>query len=103
MSKLKKLKPGWGIVPVVIFLGIWEIVARLNLTPGQFLFPSFSTVVMEFYYLTANGVLGDNFLSSLVRVLIGFSTGSIAGLLVGIIMGWKDVINKALSPIVSLI
>lgn len=103
MSKLKRLRPGWGIVPVVIFLGIWELVARLNLVPGHFFFPPFSTVAAEFYYLTANGVLGHNFLSSLVRVLIGFCTGSIAGLAVGTIMGWKEFINKALNPIVSLI
>jgi len=103
MKNLERFKKGWGILPVAIFLVIWEIVARLNLTPGHFFFPPFSTVVMEFYYLTANKVLGPNFLSSLIRVLIGFSTGSIAGLLVGIIMGWKDVVNKALNPIVSLI
>jgi NitT/TauT family transport system permease protein len=103
MSWLKKFRPGWGILPVAIFLAIWEVVARLNLTPGHFFFPPFSTVVVEFYYLAANGVLGDNFLSSLVRVLIGFSTGSIAGLLVGTIVGWKDMVNRALSPIVSLI
>ncbi|MEA3441950.1 MAG: ABC transporter permease [Chloroflexota bacterium] len=103
MSRLKKFRPGWGIVPIAIFLAIWEIVARLNLIPGHFFFPPFSTVVVEFYYLAANGVLGDNFLSSLVRVLIGFSTGSVAGLLVGTVMGWKDVVNKSLSPIVSLI
>jgi len=103
MSWLKKFRLGWGIVPIAIFLGIWETVARLNLIPGHFLFPPFSMVVVEFYYLVANGVLGDNFLSSLVRVLIGFSTGSVAGLLVGTVMGWKDVVSKSLSPIVSLI
>jgi len=103
MKSLKKFKPGWGILPVVIFLGIWEIVARLNLTPGHFFFPPFSTVIIEFYSLTTNGVLGHNFMSSLVRVLIGFSAGSIAGLLVGTIMGWNNVVNKALNPIVSLI
>ena len=103
MDKLKRLKPGWGILPIVIFLAIWEIVARLNLIPGHFFFPPFSVVVQEFYYLTANGVLGENFLSSLARVLIGFCAGSIAGIAVGIIMGWRDIINKALNPIVSLI
>ena len=92
MNKLKLLKPGWGILPVAIFLAVWEIVARLNLIPGHFFFPPFSAVVVEFYYLTANGVLGDNFLSSLVRVLIGFSAGSLAGLIVGVVMGWKEFI-----------
>jgi len=98
---LKKLRPGWGLLPVAIFLAIWEIVARLNLVPGQ-LFPPFSVVVQEFYHLAANGVLGDNFLASLVRVLIGFCAGSIAGIAVGVIMGWRENINKALHPIISL-
>jgi len=103
MNKFKSLRLGWGVIPVVIFLGIWEIVARLNLIPGHFFFPPFSIVIIEFYHLTVNGVLGDNFLSSLLRVLIGFSTGSIAGLFMGIMMGWNNVTNKALSPIISLI
>ena len=103
MNKLKLLKPGWGILPVAIFLAVWEMLARLNLVPGHFFFPPFSAVVVEFYYLTANGVLGDNFLSSLLRVLIGFSAGSLAGLIIGVVMGWKEFINKTLSPIISLI
>ncbi|GAI07550.1 unnamed protein product, partial [marine sediment metagenome] len=91
------------IIPIVIFLGIWEILARLDLIPGHFFFPPFSAVVTEFWYLTASGVLGHNFLSSLIRVLIGFSAGSIAGLFIGIIMGWNNIANKALNPIISLI
>jgi NitT/TauT family transport system permease protein len=99
--KIFKLK--WEIIPIIIFLGIWEIFARLDLMPGQFFFPPFSTVITEFWYLTVSGVLGRNFLSSLIRVLIGFSAGSITGLFVGIIMGWNHVANKALNPIISLI
>jgi NitT/TauT family transport system permease protein len=103
MNVLKRLKPGWGIVPVLIFLALWEIIARLNLSPGQFSFPPFSAVMVEFYNLAANGVLGDNFLASLSRVLIGFCAGSIAGLVVGTAMGWAEKLNKALHPIVSLL
>jgi NitT/TauT family transport system permease protein len=99
---LKKLRPGWGLLPVAIFLAIWEMVARLNLVPGQFFFPPFSVVVQEFYSLAASGVLGDNFLASLLRVLVGFCAGSIAGIAVGVVMGWRDNINKALHPIISL-
>lgn len=103
MNSLKKLKPGWGIVPILVFLALWEVVARLNLTPGQFSFPPFSTVMVEFYNLAASGVLGDNFFASLTRVLIGFCAGSIAGLVVGTAMGWTENLNKALHPIVSLL
>jgi NitT/TauT family transport system permease protein len=89
-------------VPILVFLALWEIIARLNLTPGEFDFPPFSAVMVEFYQLIANGVLGENFLASLSRVLIGFCAGSIAGLVVGTAMGWTEKLNKALHPIVSL-
>ena len=102
MTILNKLRPGWGLLPVAVFLAIWELVARLDLLPGRFFLPPFSSVVVEFYNLSASGVLGDNFLSSLVRVLIGFVAGSIAGIVVGTIMGWRRVVNRALNPIISL-
>ncbi|MBA3063501.1 MAG: ABC transporter permease [Atribacteria sp.] len=103
MKRYKIFKLKWEIIPIVIFLGIWETITRLDLTPGQFFFPPFSTVITEFWYLTVSGVLGRNFLSSLIRVLIGFSVGSIAGLFIGIIMGWNNIANKTLNPIISLI
>ncbi len=103
MKKYKIFTLKWEIIPIIIFLGVWEIIARLNLIPGHFFFPPFSSVVAEFWYLTISGMLGRNFLSSLIRVLIGFSAGSIAGLVIGIIMGWNNIANKALNPIISLI
>jgi NitT/TauT family transport system permease protein len=91
------------MLPIAMFLGGWEIVARLRLIPGHFFFPPFSAVIQQLYRLTANGVLVDSFFSSLIRVLIGFSTGSLAGIIVGIMMGWKEFMNKALHPIISLL
>ncbi len=99
---LKKLNPGWGIVPIFIFLIIWELAARFNLVPGQFYFPPFSEVMAEFFNLASTGVLGDNFLASLWRVLAGLTAGSLAGVMLGVIMGWKEIAHKSLNPIVSL-
>lgn len=103
MKWIKKLKPGWGLLPIAIMLVLWEVIARFELFPGQFYFPPFTTVIQEFYYLIENGVLGDNFFSSLGRVLIGFTAGSIAGILVGTVMGWKDIAHKALNPIINIL
>jgi NitT/TauT family transport system permease protein len=99
---LKKLRPGWGLLPIAVFLALWELVARFNLVPGELSFPPFSAVVVEFYNLAANGVLGDNFFASLSRVLIGFVAGSLAGIAVGMLMGWRENFHKALHPIISL-
>lgn len=99
---LNRIRLGWGLLPIAVFLALWELVARLNLVPGDLSFPPFSMVVIEFYHLSASGVLGDNFLASLLRVLIGFLAGSVAGILVGMAMGWVEKVNKSLHPIVSL-
>lgn len=103
MKKMERIKPRWGILPVAIFLAVWEVAARLDLIPGHFFFPPFSAVMQEFYYLIADGVLTHSFLSSLIRVLIGFCTGSLAGLVIGTLMGWKEILNRTLSPIISLL
>lgn len=103
MSVPGKSRFGWGILPVAIFLAIWEVAARLNLIPGQFFFPPFTAVMQEFHHLIATGVLVDNLVMSLIRVLIGFCSGSIAGLVIGILMGWKEALNKTFGPIISLL
>lgn len=102
MNRPKKTRPWWGILPVVIFLSLWEGASRLNLMPGQLFLPPFSQVMREFYHLIAGGVLVENFLSSLVRVVVGFCAGSIVGIIIGVLMGSRDMLNKTLSPIISL-
>ncbi len=102
MPGANKRSAGWGLLPIFVFLGLWEVTARLNLLPGHFFLPPFSEVLSQFYVLSVNGVLGKNFLSSLVRVLAGFLAGSTAGLIVGTLMGWRSTIDKSFSPIISL-
>ncbi|MBN2397861.1 MAG: ABC transporter permease [Deltaproteobacteria bacterium] len=92
-----------GLVPVLVLVVLWEAVARLHLAPGTLLFPPFTEVVGEFFSLASSGVLGKNFVPSLVRVLIGFTAGSIGGFIVGTLMGWKRVVEDAFGPIISLL
>lgn len=91
-----------GFLPVIVLILIWEIVARSNIVSIK-LFPSFTEVLKEFYYLIKNGILLENFFKSLTRVLIGFTLGSIAGIITGVIIGWNKYINKAFSPIISIL
>jgi NitT/TauT family transport system permease protein len=103
MSDQRSDRPGWGVLPVIASLVVWELAARFGPNPGFAFLPPFSTVAREFYDLLASGVLLQNFKSSLIRVLIGFSAGSVCGLAVGTLMGWKQVINQTLSPLISLL
>ncbi|MCD4779624.1 MAG: ABC transporter permease [Candidatus Omnitrophica bacterium] len=99
---MKNMKAMYSLVPILVFLLIWEIVARLKFIPGHFFFPPFTVVIQEFYNLTVSGILIDNFLCSLRRVLIGLFAGSTAGILVGILMGYEERIHKIAHPIFSL-
>ncbi len=103
MNRLNWLRFGSGMLPVIVFLGLWEIAARSGGFPGNVFFPPFTLVIREFWHLTVSGVLPENFATSLVRVLAGFSAGSAAGLIMGILMGYRQCINKALHPIFSLL
>jgi len=103
MIKFNFSKIKWGILPIAVFLLLWELVVRLDLLPGNFFFPSFSEVIRQFYRLVVSGILMENFLKSLIRVLIGFTAGSIAGLLVGVLMGWNQLLHRSFHPILSLL
>lgn len=100
---MSRLKPGWGIVPIIIFLILWEVITRLNLVHGQSLLPPFSDTMEEFWLLAKTGILSENFLASLIRVLVGFTAGTAAGIALGIIMGWNRFIDRSLNPIFSLL
>ncbi len=103
MSRSLKYGRLWGVIPIVLALVVWELVARLGLFPGDVFFPPFSSVARELYDLAMTGVLAGNFLPSLQRVLLGFAAGAVAGILVGTAMGWKRQVDIALGPIISLL
>ena len=101
-SRPARLTAGYGFIPILVFLAVWEIVSRLGVVPRQLL-PSFSQVMAEAFDLIKSGVLLHHFLKSLVRVLAGFTVGSLAGLVCGLMMGWNELLHRSFSPIISLL
>ena len=101
-SQGKKGSETWGLVPIAVFLIIWEVVSRFHVFSGYHFVPPPSAVMGEFYRLVVAGDLGVHFLSSLTRVVIGFCAGSIAGFLTGVMMGWNEGAHRTFHPIFSL-
>jgi len=101
-EKIKKRNILTGFIPIVVFLILWEVITRLKLLPGHIYMPSFTQVMGEFYNLLKNGVLMENYLRSLMRVVIGFIAGSTTGIFMGIIMGCNEKLRLAFHPILSL-
>lgn len=96
------LRPVYGFLPVLVFVGAWEAVTRLGIVPRAML-PPFSAVVLEAIELIRSGLLLRHFSLSFARVVVGFVAGSLAGLLCGLAMGWRDTVHAAFSPIVSFL
>lgn len=103
MNKNKTISFLWGLFPVVIAVCLWEIMARFNLIPGDIFFPPFSVVLLEIEEMLFAGVLIPNFMSSLLRVLAGFVSGSACGIFVGIFMGWNERIHRWCHPLITLL
>jgi len=53
--------------------------------------------------LVVSGVLPDNLATTLFRVLVGFLLGSVADIMMGAIMGCKEIVNRSFHPIFSLL
>ena len=90
-----------GVVPVLVFLVIWEIGSRSHLFARE-IFPPFSDVIRTLLNLLQDGVLIENFTKSFIRVIVGFTLGSVVGILVGVIIGWNKYVNSVFSPIISI-
>lgn len=88
-------------LPLILLAAGWEIVARLAGSP---LLPPLSAVLQEFYLLLGpRGLLVPHFTASLIRVVAGFVMGGAAGLLVGVVVGWNQLAERAISPLVSVL
>lgn len=98
----RRLRLGWGLVPIVLVLILWEVLPRLSEGMGSGLLPPFSEVLAEGAHLLRNGVLADSFLSSLLRVLAGFFAGAVTGIGLGLLMGWWENIGNTLRPLLSI-
>lgn len=90
------------LIPIVLAATLWEAMAKLSGIPA-YIFPSFSHVMATLYFLVLSRVLLIHLVSSLLRVLAGFTLGSLLGIGVGILMGFYDRIYRALHPIFSLL
>ncbi|MDW8001619.1 MAG: ABC transporter permease [Deltaproteobacteria bacterium] len=67
------------------------------------LFPPFTKVLVETGRLILSGIMGDHILWSLMRVICGFLIGIVFGISTGFMMGYKDLIDRSLHPIIAFL
>ncbi|MEF3169406.1 MAG: ABC transporter permease [Deltaproteobacteria bacterium] len=90
-------------LPVIVFFAVWELAARCGPFSASGIFPPFSTVILEMVTLFKCGVMTENLVSTVVRVVIGLLAGTILGMGFGIAMGWREAIGRSLSPVITIL
>lgn len=86
-----------SLVGLVLF---WELLARVGWVPRLFL-PAPSDVVGEMVEMVASGELFVHLGSSLVRLVAGFAIGALAGISVGVAVGFWSLAEAVGTPVIA--
>jgi ABC-type nitrate/sulfonate/bicarbonate transport system permease component len=92
----------WGILGVVVFLGIWTLLSAFGIVPRQFL-PTPLDVATRFVTLLtspfAGATLPQHLASSFQRYAYGVLLAAIIGVPLGLLMGWFRLLDDIVTPI----
>lgn len=87
------------IGPIILFI-LWEVSARIW-AKDNLLLPPASTVLATLWEITKDGTLAEHTFASLHRVVLGFLLAALAGIPIGLMMGYYRYIDQMLSGIVN--
>jgi ABC-type nitrate/sulfonate/bicarbonate transport system permease component len=91
-----------GVALIVALLVVWELSARTGLVTSAN-WPPISTVLFTAVRELRDGDLLTALAGTLYRMVIGFVFGSIAGVLVGLVMAGSAIARRILEPTVELL
>ena len=88
----------FGLAGVLFTLSAWELLARAGMLDVRFI-PAPSAVFLGLGELLTTGILVDETMSTLGRLLMGYAIGSGLGIAVGFVMAASAVARAALYPL----
>jgi len=86
----------------LVFILVWEFIGRVNFIPS-YLFPPFSQVMGTLTYLILKGEIVEAYLITLRRVILGFTLGSLLGIVCGILLSYSKTLRESLYPFFSFL
>jgi len=88
---------------VVLWLGSWEIAARTAIDPFYYSMPSqiWSRLVDWFTNGTSQGSIWANIAVTLEEAVLGFAIGTIAGVVLGVLLGRSRFLAEVLAPFIK--
>jgi ABC-type nitrate/sulfonate/bicarbonate transport system permease component len=91
----------WVALAIVFFVLLaWETASRSGVLSRLF-FPAPSAISVALLHDISNGTLKTNMALTLSRVFSGFLIGGMAGLILGLAMGWSRRVRGVLDPFVA--
>ena len=91
-----------GLITVLAACGLWEGGTRAELVDSISLVP-LSRIVATFFELVFTGEVFTWLLPSLFRLLVGYAAAGLAGVVVGLLMGYFRVAYYLLEPLVEFL
>lgn len=101
-KKKKRQILGWQLLLLVSFIGLWEMGARLGWL-NTFLFSSPSEIYKLFLVYIGDGSLFKHVAISVWETILGFSIGTILGIIIAIGLWWSETVAKILDPILVVL
>src|ERR1700738_2850787 len=105
-SQLKNYSRGLGkLVPFMIVILLWELLARSGIYNAK-LFPAPTSIVRAFREMIAAGDFVRDLLMSVGRAFVGFASGALLGVSVGVLTGrsrtWRFLLHPILQSLRSV-
>ena len=86
---------------IIVAFAVWQLLSTVVFNP--FLIPPPLVVVKTMVPMVENGEIFKHVAISLARVAVGFTTGCVAGITLGVILGRIRLVNELLDPIIELL
>lgn len=99
LKKIRKQKILVLITQILVligFIGIWEILANLNII-DSFITSQPSRILNTFMNLSSNNLV-EHVLVTIYETVVGFMLGTILGILVAILLWWSNFLAKVSEP-----
>ena len=90
------------IMIIIIFFGIWELLAKLNII-NTFLYSSPSKIINTVINLFSNNSLFTHIGITIYEVIISFIISSILAFILGTILWWNKFVARVLEPYLTII
>lgn len=95
-----------AFLPIIAFFIVWELFGRLNQSfawINPIFLPPPTLVVADGWALAQTGMVTSSIISSTLRIIIGFSVGVIAAIVMGVVMVRFKFVETWIAPIINLV